>query len=128
MKILVTGGAGFIGSHLVEALVKRGDEVVILDSFNDFYDPRIKRANIQDVADTAGAPMGKGPVTLIEGDIRDQALVARVFESGFDAVVFWRAVRRRPRHTTPRPTRLPERTSSDCGPLARRGSGEPGCA
>jgi len=87
MKTLVTGGAGFIGSHLVEALVRRGDEVVILDSFNDFYDPRIKRANVAEIEETAGAPLGAGPVELVEGDIRDEALVSDLFERGFDAVV-----------------------------------------
>jgi UDP-glucuronate 4-epimerase len=46
MKLLVTGGAAFIGSHLVEALVSRGDTVSVIDNFNDFYDPAIKRSNV----------------------------------------------------------------------------------
>jgi UDP-glucuronate 4-epimerase len=77
-RVLVTGGAGFIGSHLCERLLARGDELCVLDNFNDFYDPAIKRAN---AAELRGA-------RLIEGDIRDQALVARLFREGrFDAVV-----------------------------------------
>src|SRR6185369_3423916 len=46
MRILLTGAAGFIGSHVAEALLTRGDEVVGLDNFNDFYDPALKRRNI----------------------------------------------------------------------------------
>jgi len=47
LKILVTGAAGFVGSNLCEALLARGDEVVALDDFNDFYDPARKRANVE---------------------------------------------------------------------------------
>ncbi len=68
-RILVTGGAGFIGSHVAENLLARGDEVAVLDNFNDFYDPAIKRAN---TAALKGA-------RIVTGDIRDEALVAKVF-------------------------------------------------
>ena len=44
MKILVTGSAGFIGFHLSKALLARGDEVIGLDNFNDYYDPKLKEA------------------------------------------------------------------------------------
>jgi len=77
-RILVTGGAGFIGSHVCERLLARGDEVVVLDNFNDFYDPRLKRQN----ADLLGA------ARIVTGDIRDANLVAQLFAEGeFDAVV-----------------------------------------
>jgi UDP-glucuronate 4-epimerase len=80
-KILVTGGAGFIGSHVSRRLLERGDAVVCLDDFNDFYDPSIKRAS--------AAELAKSPAwRLVEGDIRDTALVGRLFESErFDAVI-----------------------------------------
>ncbi|MCP5021917.1 MAG: NAD-dependent epimerase/dehydratase family protein [bacterium] len=78
MKILVTGGAGFIGSHLCDALLARGDDVTVLDNFNDFYDPAIKRGN-------AAALQG---ARIVEGDIRDESLVNNLFVEGqFDVVV-----------------------------------------
>jgi UDP-glucuronate 4-epimerase len=67
-RVLVTGGAGFIGSHLCGRLIEQGREVMVLDNFNDFYDPSIKRANI-------GAFLDSGSFTLMEGDIRDRAVV-----------------------------------------------------
>ncbi len=63
MKILVTGGAGFIGSHLCETLLARGDEVVALDNFDRFYDRAVKESNL------AGARRHPA-FRLIEGDIR----------------------------------------------------------
>ena len=71
-KILVTGGAGFIASHLCEALLADGAELVVIDDFNDFYDPAIKRANIAGFRDR---------ITLVEGDIRDAALIDSLFAS-----------------------------------------------
>lgn len=70
--ILVTGGAGFIGSHLVDCLLKRGDRVVCIDNFNDFYDPARKKANIATHVDNPN-------FILIEGDIQDRRLIARLF-------------------------------------------------
>ncbi|MHC5210079.1 MAG: GDP-mannose 4,6-dehydratase [Planctomycetota bacterium] len=69
--VLVTGAAGFIGSHLSERLVARGDSVVGLDNFNEFYDPAIKRRNVR------ALQAGDG-FRLVEGDIRDSELVARL--------------------------------------------------
>ena len=81
MNLLVTGGAGFIGSHLTGRRLARGDRVVVIDDFNDFYDPAIKRGNV--------APfLRDSRFRLVEGDIRDRKLVARTFaEERFDAVI-----------------------------------------
>jgi UDP-glucuronate 4-epimerase len=79
--VLVTGGAGFIGSHLTHRLLGRGDRVTVLDDFNDFYDPARKRRNVARFLQTPD-------YRLVEGDIRDQELVEGLFsQSGFDAVV-----------------------------------------
>lgn len=79
MKILVTGAAGFIGSTLSEALLARGDEVVGLDNFNDYYSPARKRANV--------APLLALPrFRLIEGDFADAAVAGEAVAWKPDAV------------------------------------------
>lgn len=79
--VLVTGGAGFIGSHLVERLLERGDRVVVLDSFNDFYDPSIKRLNVK-------GHLHHPSYTLVEGDLRNDEHLSTAFkQEDFDVVV-----------------------------------------
>jgi UDP-glucuronate 4-epimerase len=81
MNLLLTGGAGFIGSHLADRRLLRGDRVTVLDDFNDFYDPALKRRNV--------APhLGNSLFRLVEGDIRDRARVFELFrQETFEAVV-----------------------------------------
>jgi len=83
--ILVTGVAGFIGSHAAQAFLDRGDAVVGLDNLNDYYDPRRKLANLAEVRCSASSD---APFRFIEGDIRDKVLLEEIFaQHRFDAVV-----------------------------------------
>jgi UDP-glucuronate 4-epimerase len=75
---LVTGAAGFIGSHTAIRLLERGDHVVGLDNFNDYYEPARKRSNLEDVRDAAKT---NGTFTFVEGDIRDRGLLAEMFRA-----------------------------------------------
>jgi UDP-glucuronate 4-epimerase len=77
MRILITGGAGFIGSHLSERLLAAGHDVVVIDNFNGFYDPLVKRRNIEAVGRVACAA-GRNFI-LCEGDIRDGEFIHAVF-------------------------------------------------
>jgi UDP-glucuronate 4-epimerase len=78
MKILVTGGAGFIGSSLVKRLVSEDHEVVVIDNFNEYYDVSLKRAREQELL--VGA-------TVLEGDFTDEAFLENVFSTyQFDVV------------------------------------------
>jgi UDP-glucuronate 4-epimerase len=86
--ILVTGAAGFIGSHTVEGLARRGDHVVGLDNLNDYYDPARKEANLQEVRELAKEGNWTGRFHFVKGDIRDRELLEQLFrEFAFDAVV-----------------------------------------
>ena len=79
MNILVTGGAGFIGSHICRRLLSDGHAVTLIDDFNDYYDPAIKRANVT----ALGAA-----VKVVDGDIRDRDQVQSLFADGkFESVI-----------------------------------------
>jgi UDP-glucuronate 4-epimerase len=85
--VLITGGAGFIGSHLTRRLLGRGERVTVLDDFNDYYEPARKRRNVAEF-------FGREDYRLAEGDIRDAALVEKLFAGkledgwgGFDGVI-----------------------------------------
>ena len=80
MKALITGAAGFIGSHLCERLLGDGWAVVGVDNFDDFYDPQIKRRNINDC-------LRDKNFQLIEADIRDGAAMDKTVGDGIEIIV-----------------------------------------
>ncbi|GBD93617.1 UDP-glucose 4-epimerase [bacterium BMS3Abin05] len=81
MQVLVTGGAGFIGSHLSEKLLRRGDFVVVVDNFNDYYDPGIKEKNVIKAKDYSN-------YSLHKIDILDFDALKSVFDAfRFDAII-----------------------------------------
>jgi UDP-glucuronate 4-epimerase len=82
VNFLVTGGAGFIGSHVCERLLADGHAVWAFDDLNDFYDPQIKRGNLRDIQALAK------PFEFVHGDLTDRAAVDELFGSvKFDQVI-----------------------------------------
>ncbi|MBI5850165.1 MAG: GDP-mannose 4,6-dehydratase [Planctomycetes bacterium] len=81
--ILITGGAGFIGSHVARTLLRSGSSVTVLDNFDPFYDPAIKRRNVESCAAAASR---SARFQCVEGDFRDAATCARVVRD-VDAVI-----------------------------------------
>ena len=82
MNFLVTGGAGFIGSHVCERLLKEGHAVWAFDDLNSFYDPHIKQRNIRDIQSLAK------PFEFVQGDITDRAGLEELFGSvKFDQMI-----------------------------------------
>lgn len=76
-RVLITGGAGFIGSSLAEVLLRRKIEVIIVDNMNDFYDPGIKEQNLAEILQTA-LDVG-GELSICKGDICDNSFLTTVF-------------------------------------------------
>lgn len=77
-KVLVTGGAGFIGSNVADYLLSRGDDVVIIDEMNDYYDVEIKEANLRLLQESYPE---EGRLKIYRGDICDNDLMERIFET-----------------------------------------------
>ncbi len=96
MRYLVTGGAGFIGSHLADTLLARGDEVICVDNFNDYYSPERKRRNVADALTRSG-------YTLLEADFRDVDAMEQVFATYRPAKIAHLGAMAGPRPSVERP-------------------------
>jgi UDP-glucuronate 4-epimerase len=86
MRVLVTGGAGFIGSHVCERLLRDGHQVAILDDLNDYYSPAVKQTNLDTIAQS-------GPVEFYRGDISDEPRVTEVFRASRPQAIIHLAAR-----------------------------------
>ncbi|MDA2926266.1 GDP-mannose 4,6-dehydratase [Acidobacteria bacterium AH-259-G07] len=73
MRILLTGGAGFIGSHLAQRLLEREETLIMVDNFNDFYDPKIKLRNVERIKQ-------KGEFKLYQEDLLNQRALQEIFQ------------------------------------------------
>lgn len=73
MSYLITGGAGFIGSHLIDGLLEKGYSVICLDNFDPYYNPQLKRENIKH-------NLGKENFKLVEADVRDKKALRKTFK------------------------------------------------
>ncbi len=82
-RLVVTGGAGFIGSHVVEALLEAGFEVLVIDNFNDFYAPKIKERNLARIREKAGDKL-----KVVKLDICDKAALLKEIEAFADPDTF----------------------------------------
>jgi len=96
MRVLVTGGAGFIGSHAVQRFLELGEDVSIIDDLNDFYAPELKRANLAKIRES-------GPVRVHECDICDQKGVFRIVEEERPELIVHLAARAGVRPSLERP-------------------------
>jgi UDP-glucuronate 4-epimerase len=86
--ILITGGAGFIGSHLCERLLEEGHSVICLDNFDSYYDPNLKIRNVEEISRKY-----PGPFTMVTGDIRNRDHLAELFKRNRIDAVFHLAAR-----------------------------------
>lgn len=86
MQILITGGAGFIGSTLADRLIKENNKIIVIDNFNDYYDVRLKEENVS-------VNMDNPNYRLYRGDICDRELVKQIFEENKIGIVVHIAAR-----------------------------------
>src|SRR5512145_330817 len=86
MTIFLTGGAGFIGSHLAERLLKHGHQLILLDDLNDFYSPQIKQHNLAEIKSW-------GNYEFVEADICDLSHLTQLFKQYRPEVVIHLAAR-----------------------------------
>lgn len=96
MKVLVTGGAGFIGSHSAKRLIREGYEVVIVDNFNEYYDPELKRARIDNL-------LSGTRFKLYEADIADFESLRKIFQENKIDIVLHQAAQAGVRHSLQEP-------------------------